>query len=103
MNVHLSQESHRFIAAAVASGRYVSEDAVVEDALLRMRQQEQPAPAEEAGAESGHASAGTQKPLWEVITEIARRVPDEEWAKIPSDASYQLDHYLYGAPKKPAP
>ena len=77
MHVHLSQESRRFIAAQVAMGRYVSEDAVLEDALLRMRQQEQPAKAEEAGAESGHASARTQKPLWEVITEIARRVPDE--------------------------
>ena len=83
MDVHLSQESCRFIAAQVASGRYLSEDAVVEDALLRMRQQEQPAQPEEAGAESGHASAETQKPLWEVIAEIARRVPDEEWAKIP--------------------
>jgi len=76
----------------------------MEDALVRMRQQEQPAQAGEPGAESGgEAPAVAQKPLWEVIAEIARRVPDEEWAKIPSDASYQLDHYLYGAPKKPAP
>ena len=103
MNVHLSEESRRFIAAQVAAGRYISEDAVLEDALARMRQQEQPAQAGEAGAESGDAPAGAQKPLWEVIAEIARRVPDEEWAKIPSDASYQLDHYLYGAPKKPIP
>lgn len=98
MNVRLSEESQRFIAAQLASGRYPSEDAVLEDALLRMRQQEQ---AGEPGAESG--DAGAEKPLWEMIAEIARRVPDEEWAKIPSDASYQLDHYLYGAPKKPAP
>ena len=57
----------------------------------------------EPAADSGDApSALAQKPLWEVIADIARTVPDEEWAKIPSDASYQLDHYLYGAPKKPA-
>src|SRR5512135_1038039 len=104
MNVHLSEESRRFIAAQVAAGRYPSEDAVLEDALVRMRQQEEPAQAVEPGAESGgQVPAVAQKPLWEVIAEIARQVPDEEWAKIPSDASYQLDHYLYGAPKKPAP
>ena len=59
----------------------------------------------EPAAESGNApsAASAQKPLWEVIADIARTVPDEEWARIPSDASYQLDHYLYGAPKKPAP
>jgi putative addiction module CopG family antidote len=101
MNVHLSEESRRFIAAQVTAGRYPSEDAVLEDALARMRQQEQ---AGKPGAESGgQTPAVAPKPLWEVIAEIARRVPDEEWAKIPSDASYQLDHYLYGAPKKPAP
>ena len=97
MDVHLSEESRRFIAAQVTAGRYPSEDAVLEDALARMRQLEQ-----EPGAESVDVG-GTEKPLWEVIAEIARRVPDEEWAKIPSDASYQLDHYLYGAPRKPTP
>jgi Arc/MetJ-type ribon-helix-helix transcriptional regulator len=40
MNVHLSEESRRFVADQVASGRYPSEDAVLEDALVRMRQQE---------------------------------------------------------------
>jgi putative addiction module CopG family antidote len=103
MNVHLSEESRRFVADQVATGRYPSEDAVLEDALWRMRQQELPTRAREPGAEDGEASTGSQKPLWEAITDIARRVPDEEWATIPSDASYQLDHYLYGAPKKPAP
>ena len=88
----------------MAAERHLSEDAVLEDALfVHLRQQEQPAQAGESGAESGDTSAVAQKPLWEVIAEIGRRVPDEEWAKIPSDASYQLDHYLYGAPKKPAP
>jgi putative addiction module CopG family antidote len=44
MNVHISEEARRFVAAEVASGRYASEDAVIEDALRRMRQQEQPSP-----------------------------------------------------------
>ena len=40
-----------------------------------------------------------QRPIWEVIAEIGRSVPQQEWAKIPADSSINLDHYLYGAPK----
>jgi hypothetical protein len=40
------------------------------------------------------------RPIWEVIEEISNQIPEEEWNKIPSDASINLDHYLYGAPKK---
>jgi putative addiction module CopG family antidote len=41
MDVHISEEARRFIAAEVASGRFASEDAVIDAALQRMRQQEQ--------------------------------------------------------------
>jgi hypothetical protein len=37
------------------------------------------------------------RPVWEMIEEIGRSVPDEEWARVPSDLSRNLDHYLYGA------
>ncbi len=40
------------------------------------------------------------RPIWEVITEISSEVPEEEWAKLPSDGSLNHDHYLYGSPKK---
>lgn len=35
-------------------------------------------------------------PIWKEIIEISAKVPDEEWAKIPSDLSKNHDHYLYG-------
>lgn len=40
------------------------------------------------------------RPIWEVIREISAEVPDEEWAKLPTDGAEQHDHYLYGSPKK---
>ncbi len=40
------------------------------------------------------------RPIWEVITEISNQIPEEEWAKLPSDGSLNHDHYLYGSPKK---
>src|SRR5262249_50677844 len=48
----------------------------------------------------GKSGSAEQRPLWERITTISRRIPHEEWAKLPDDASYQLDHYLFGAPKR---
>ena len=36
----------------------------------------------------------------DIILEIASKIPKEELANIPSDLSENLDHYLYGFPKK---
>ena len=40
------------------------------------------------------------RPLWEIAQELASQIPPEEWEKVPADASINLDHYLYGAPRK---
>jgi len=41
----------------------------------------------------------TEKPIWEIVASIGAQVPTEEWDKVPSDLSKNLDHYLYGTPK----
>ena len=38
--------------------------------------------------------------LEEKIARIVRQVPEEEWAKLPSDLGDQFDHYIYGTPKR---
>lgn len=40
------------------------------------------------------------KPLWEAIVELGASIPEEEWAKAPTDLARNLHHYLYGAPKE---
>ncbi|MFI5458098.1 MAG: hypothetical protein ACHRXM_21905 [Isosphaerales bacterium] len=40
------------------------------------------------------------KPFWEEFEEIMAEVPMAEIEKLPRDGSAQLDHYLYGSPKK---
>lgn len=37
---------------------------------------------------------------WQIWQEQLKDIPNEELDKIPTDASVNLDHYLYGAPKK---
>ncbi len=46
------------------------------------------------------APSKDDRSIWEVIREITADVPDEEWAKLPTDGAEQHDHYLYGSPKK---
>jgi hypothetical protein len=44
-------------------------------------------------------AADEAKPIWKVVEEIRKSIPEEEWKKLPRDGSINLDHYLYGHPK----
>jgi hypothetical protein len=36
----------------------------------------------------------------DVIAAIAAKVPKEEWDRLPPDLTDNLDHYIYGTPKR---
>ncbi len=36
----------------------------------------------------------------EVLAQLASEVPEREWDNLPDDLSENLDHYLYGTPKR---
>ena len=40
------------------------------------------------------------RPVWERIASFAAALPEEVIADLPKDGASQLDHYLYGAPKR---
>ncbi len=40
------------------------------------------------------------KPIWEVIEDIGSQTPAEAWDEVPTDGSINVDHYLYGAPRR---
>jgi hypothetical protein len=46
------------------------------------------------------AAPASEQPIWERIVAAARAIPEAERERLPSDASMNLDHYLYGAPKQ---
>ncbi|MEO6807496.1 MAG: hypothetical protein ABI353_00085 [Isosphaeraceae bacterium] len=83
MNVRLSEESRRFVADQIAAGRYPSEDAVLEDALLRMRQQE-PRPSA-TGSPENDPILGMFRDEPELIDEIV-----EEAMKIREERPWRL-------------
>jgi hypothetical protein len=66
---------------------------------------------EKAAHRAGGASARRQhetdepvqsadRPIWEVITDIMKDVPDEVFDRLPKDGASQVDHYIYGLPKR---
>jgi hypothetical protein len=40
------------------------------------------------------------KPIWEQIYEAFANVPEDEMASLPEDGAAQVDHYVYGLPKR---
>lgn len=40
------------------------------------------------------------KPIWEVITDRMKNLPDQVFAQLPIDGASQIDHYIYGLPKR---
>jgi LmbE family N-acetylglucosaminyl deacetylase len=55
--------------------------------------------AEETERDNGNVADGVA--IWDKIEAIMRDLPEEVLATIPTDGSINVDHYLYGAPKKP--
>ncbi|MGB2624049.1 MAG: hypothetical protein WA857_16305 [Candidatus Acidiferrum sp.] len=40
------------------------------------------------------------EPIEAVLQSLAGDVPETEWQKLPADLTEDLDHYLYGTPRK---
>lgn len=50
---------------------------------------------------SGHHPLDpTARPIEEILAQLAAEVPDSAWNRLPSDLSDNLDHYIYGTPKR---
>jgi hypothetical protein len=50
---------------------------------------------------TGHSAEDRNtRPIAEVLAEIAAAIPARELAQLPSDFTDQLDHYIYGTPKR---
>ena len=45
-------------------------------------------------------SEETARTFWDDLADIGLRIPDEELARHPRDGARNLEHYLYGAPKR---
>ncbi len=39
-------------------------------------------------------------PIWDAIADSMKDVPPEDMAALPTDGASQIDHYVYGLPKR---
>jgi len=53
-----------------------------------------------ASQESSTSPKTDDRPIWEVISDIMKDVPDEVFERLPKDGASQVDHYIYGIPKR---
>jgi Arc/MetJ-type ribon-helix-helix transcriptional regulator len=104
MTIHLPEDLERSIRDEVLSGRFASlDDAMAEAARLLLQTRELADEQVASPATTAEPPGKTQKPIWEVVDELRKCVPPEEFARLPKDGAEQLDHYLYGSPKRPTP
>ncbi|MBV9224455.1 MAG: hypothetical protein JOY85_10530 [Acidobacteriaceae bacterium] len=74
---------------AKAQAEGVSAEQYVQRMLDRELDQQASAPAD-----------ADDRPIWEVIVDQMKDVPPEDFAALPNDGASQVDHYIYGLPKR---
>jgi Arc/MetJ-type ribon-helix-helix transcriptional regulator len=99
MTIHVSKDVENAINAAVQSGQFASADEMIDKLVREYDQQHRQPP---AATQSSPAQPATprRKPLWQRAAELRQSIPAEEWDKLPTDGARQLDHYIYGSPKR---
>src|SRR5260221_4331811 len=87
------QEEARLLALAKAKG--VPPEVIVHEALERVLT-EQSGPVSPPTEEQ----ASDPRPIWEILADSMKNVPAEDMALLPRDGASQIDHYVYGLPKR---
>lgn len=84
--IHMSPE---LLAEArrAASEEQREADELVSDAVRRYLRERTP-------------PAASEQPIWETITDLVKEIPDEVFDRLPKDGASQIDHYIYGLPKR---
>jgi hypothetical protein len=107
-NIELTPEQKGVLASlSEETGEPIS---ALIDQVLHELQERVRAARENEGAES-HEEASQQltgkrlspeadKPIWEKFIEASQEIPDEELDRLPTDLASQVDHYIYGTPKR---
>ena len=102
MTINLPNDLESSVRAEVQSGRYASEDLMVAEIIReyfrRTAQSQDPQEAADPGL-AATVIPTQRKPLWERAAELRQTIPEDEWAKLPTDGAEQLDHYLHGSPR----
>ena len=99
MTVHLPEPIARSVNEAVQCGRFSTVDEALTAAWIAF----------DKTSEGQGLSESRELPLKDsdvagdilaMIDQLRAEIPPEEFVKLPADGARQLDHYLYGSPKR---
>jgi hypothetical protein len=94
MEVHFTPEQEAQLAQ-IATKAGTAPERLVKDTVLRLLEGEA-----HPGSDAPPEPNADTRPIWEVMLDNLKDVPPEEFARLPKDGASQVDHYLYGHPKR---
>ena len=74
--------------------------ALLAEALEVLQEHERASHKQGPGDDHETAPQETPKPIWEQFADAFKDVPEEDIARLPTDLAAQVDHYIYGLPKR---
>jgi hypothetical protein len=84
---------------AQASARGLSLEAYLDEVLEHAAHRPTGVPAG-LQDEQNSVAESSDRPIWEVIADVMKDVPDEVFDRLPKDGASQVDHYIYGLAKR---
>jgi hypothetical protein len=104
MTIEIHQpELEHLIQQRMKSGAFRSvEDFLMHELVAVVPARDTPAPAvaQTSRAEKISATPADDRPIWEIIVDQMKDIPSEDMAALPRDGASQIDHYIYGLPKR---
>jgi hypothetical protein len=104
MMIDVSKDVEHAINAAVQSGQFASAGEMIDTLVHEYQRRTRPQPATQEAADKTAFDVASRAGLigvLDMVDELRKNVPPEEFSKLPTDGARQLDHYLYGSPKRP--
>jgi Arc/MetJ-type ribon-helix-helix transcriptional regulator len=96
VTISISEDLAAFLRGRVQEGGFRDLDEYLQSVLRQIQANE----IGFAGNVKGDLNASGNKKPWEIALAIGSSVPNDEWSKVPTDLSKNLDHYLYGSPRE---
>jgi hypothetical protein len=100
MSIDIAPETERVVREELRSGHFRCVDDLILSSVQAWREREINSPARSLDQQKAAVSVTDERPIWEAITAIMKDVPDEVFDRLPTDGASQVDHYIYGLPKR---
>ena len=103
MIIDITPETEHLLREELRSGHFRSVDDLIQSGVRAWRERYLSAKLvidRSNEEETGISVDQRERPIWEIITDSMKEVPDEVFDRLPQDGASQVDHYIYNLPKR---